>query len=481
MIAKIKIHLNCRSNEILYFKIKLVPNFKMTMNRSFILWVFVLTLLRFHSANSQALLPEILSLAEQADLKDKWLDQRLNTLIPDMMNEEQMDMWLIIASEYNEDPVIMTMLPATWMAARRTTILVFARNKTTNQVDRWAVARYDIGRFFKSAWNPDKEPDQFKRLAEIISDYDPARIGINTSFDFSHANGLTYTEHQLLVQALPKKYQSRLVSAERLAVNWLQTRTPEEIAAYQIVNRIAHQIIEEGLSEKVIVPGHTKTSDLQWWYRQRIQELGLQAWFHPSVDVQRADRMDERGQNFASQAGVDVIQPGDLVHMDLGITYLGLNTDTQRNAYVLRPGETSPPAGLVEAFKKGNRLQDILTSNFVTGRTGNEILAMSLAQAKAEGLRPSIYTHPLGFHGHAAGPTIGMWDKQGGVPGDGDYTLKPYTGYAIELNVTVSVPEWGNKDVRIMLEESAWFDGQRVHYMDGRRTSLILVPRVLPE
>jgi Xaa-Pro aminopeptidase len=435
----------------------------------------------FQSSFSQSNLPEILPLSEQAELRDRWLENRLNTLIPDMMDEEQMDMWLIIASEYNEDPVIMTMLPATWMAARRTTILVFAKNKTTNQIDRWAVARYDIGRFFKSAWDPDQEPDQFKRLAQIVAEYDPNKIGINTSLDFSHANGLTYTEHTLLVEALPKKYQTRLVSAERLAVNWLQTRTPEEIAAYQIISRIAHHIIEEGLSEKVILPGHTTTSDLQWWYRERIQELGLQAWFHPSVDVQRADKVDERAQNFARQADVDVIQPGDLVHMDFGITYLGLNTDTQRNAYILKPGETSPPAGLIEAFKKGNRLQDILTSNFQTGRTGNQILAMSLSQAKSEGLRPSIYTHPLGFHGHAAGPTIGMWDKQGGVPGDGDYILRPNTGYAIELNITSSIPEWGNKDVRIMLEESAWFDGQNVRYMDGRRTSLILIPRVLSE
>jgi len=451
------------------------------MRKTFLSLFTLISLGSMSMVSAQTFLPEILPLSEQSALRDRWLDQRLNTIVPDLMKQEKIDMWLVIASEYNEDPVIMTMLPATWMAARRTTILVFATNKKTQQIDRWAVARYDIGRFFKSAWNPDHEPDQFKRLAEIISEYDPEKIGINTSYDFSHANGLTHIEHTLLVQALPKKYHTRLVSAERLAVNWLQIRTPDEIAAYQIINRIAHHIIEEGLSEKVIIPGHTKTSDLQWWYRQRIQELGLQAWFHPSVDVQRADKVDDRGQNFASQADVDVIQPGDLIHMDLGITYLGLNTDTQRNAYVLKPGETQAPQGLIDAFSKGNRLQDILTSHFVLGRTGNEILSMSLTQAKSEGLRPSIYTHPIGFHGHAAGPTIGMWDKQGGVPGDGDYPLIPFTAFAIELNVTVGIPEWGNKDIRIMLEENAWFDGQKVQYIDGRRTSLILLPRVLAE
>ena len=427
--------------------------------------------------NAQSVMPEVLSLKQQAEVRDAWLEERLVTIVPDLMKRENIDMWLVIASEYNEDPVIRTMLPATWMAARRTTILVFATNKTDGTIERLAVARYDIGRFFKSAWNPDTDPDQFKRLANIIAEYDPSRIGINTSTDYSHANGLTHTEYLQVFDSLPVKYQSRLVSAEALAVGWLETRTESEMAAYQIVNRIAHHIVEEGLSEKVILPGVTTTADLQWWYRERIQELGLTAWFHPSVDVQRATREDIVGQSFASRPPEDVIQPGDLVHMDFGITYLGLNTDTQRNAYILKPGETEPPAGLQAAFKKGNRLQDILTGNFKVGRTGNEILRMSLDQAKAEGLRPSIYTHPIGYHGHAAGSTIGMWDKQGGVPGDGDYPMHPNTAYAIELNVTVAIPEWGNKDVRIMLEENAWFDGNVVRYIDGRKLELLLVPR----
>lgn len=426
---------------------------------------------------SQSIVPEILTLREQSELRDTWLLDRLNWLAPSLMQRENIDMWLIIASEYNEDPVIRTMLPATWMAARRTTILVFATNSKSGEVERLAVARYDIGRFFKSAWNPDEEPNQFKRLADIIDSYNPERIGINTSDNYSHANGLTHNEYLELTKALGHDMSKRLVSAERLAVGWLETRTQQELAVYQIINRIAHTIIEEGLSEKVIVPGHTTTKDLAWWYRERIQELGLSAWFHPSVDVQRATREDKIGQSFAARPDVDVILPGDLVHMDFGITYLGLNTDTQRNAYILKPDETEPPQGLLEAFNRGNRLQDILTSNFMTGRTGNQILKMSLDQAKAEGLRPSIYTHPIGYHGHAAGPTIGMWDMQGGVPGSGDYPLYPNTVYAIELNVTESIPEWGGMDIRIMLEENAWFDGVQVRYIDGRKTELILVPR----
>jgi methionine aminopeptidase len=268
-----------------------------------------------------------------------------------------------------------------------------------------------------------------------------------------------------------------LVSAEGLAVNWLETRIQEELDAYPYINRIAHRIIDEGLSEKVILPGVTKTSDLQWWYRERIHALGLAAWFHPSVDVQREDRTNQTLRSFAGPADESIILPGDLIHIDFGITYLGLNTDTQRNAYVLKAGETEAPEGLREALRQGNRLQDILTQNFKLGRSGNEVLRMSLEQAKKEGLQPSIYTHPIGYHGHAAGPTIGMWDKQNGVPGDGDYKLRANTAYAIELNVTVKIPEWNNKAIRMMLEENAMFDGDKVHYTDGRKTELILIPR----
>jgi Xaa-Pro aminopeptidase len=168
--------------------------------------------------------------------------------------------------------------------------------------------------------------------------------------------------------------------------------------------------------------------------------------------------------------------PGDLLHIDFGITYLRLNTDTQQLAYVLKPGETDVPNYLEEALAVGNRLQDILTSNYVTGRTGNEILRAARQQMEKEGIRGSIYTHPLGFYGHSAGPTIGMWDNQGDTPGAGDFPLHPHTGYAIELNAVVFVKEW-NKDVRIMLEEGAYFDGEKVTYFNGRQRKIMAIPR----
>jgi hypothetical protein len=388
-------------------------------------------------------------------------------------------MWLIIAREYNEDPVIETMLPSTWLAARRRTILVFFDRGEPQGVERLAVARYDVGKTIQGTWNPEEVPDQWERLRQVIEERDPKAIAVNRSKTFGLADGLTASELESLLETLPSKYEDRIVSGERLAIGWLETRIPEEMQVYPTVVKIARAIIAEGLSERVIVPGATTTADVEWWYRDRIAELALDTWFHPSVSVQRADAPDTR-ESFASRPEEETILPGDLLHVDFGIRYLRLNTDTQMHAYVLRPGETQAPAGLREALSTGNRLQDILTSQFAGGRTGNEILKAALEQAKKEGIRPSIYTHPIGFHGHAAGPTIGLWDRQQGVPGAGDYPLFPDTAHSIELNATISVPEWNGKDVRIMLEEDAFFDGEKTWYIDPRMEELLLIPRPRP-
>lgn len=346
-------------------------------------------------------------------------------------------------------------------------------------LETMAMARYNVGTQFQKVWDKEEQPDQWKALAELITEKDPKKIGINKSEMFALADGLSASLYDKLVAAIPDKYEKRLTNGQDLAIGWLETRTESEMVVYQNIVRMAHQIILEGFSEKVVQPGITTTDDIVWWYRDRIRELGFTAWFHPSVSIQRKDPESfEHLRAFSDRPENQVVLPGDLLHVDFGITYLRLNTDTQQHAYVLKPGETSAPDYLIDAFAKGNRVQDIFTSNFKTGRTGNEILKMSLEQGRAEGLKPVIYTHPIGFHGHAAGPTIGLWDQQDGVPGRGDYPLYPNTAYSIELNNGIFIEQW-DKEIRIMLEEDAFFDGEGVRYIDGRQTVLITIPRTL--
>jgi len=420
--------------------------------------------------------PVVLSMKERSDVINKILEQRLNRVVPELMRREEIDMWILIAQEYNEDPVLLTMLPATWQSARRTTIILFSLDPDKKAAEKMAVSRYNIG-FFQTKWNPEENPGQWDRLAEVIEERNPRKIGVNYSDTFALADGISHTNFTKLKNSLPPAFKNRIVSAENLAIGWLETRTPVEIAVYRHINRIAHSLIEEGLSEAAITPGVTTTSDLEWWWRERIRERKLTAWFHPSVSIQRADGAENSFiSNFSDRPPDNVIQPGDLIHVDFGITYLRLNTDTQRHAYVLRPGETEAPAYLKKALKTGNRLQDILTTEFRTGRSGNEILKSALEKAKEENIKATIYTHPIGYHGHGAGPTIGLWDQQAGVPGKGDYPLYPNTAHSIELNAGIYIAEWG-KNIRIMLEEDAIFDGNRVEYIDGRLKELYLIPR----
>ena len=414
----------------------------------------------------------ILEEKDRAKLKDELLEDRFINLLPELMDKSEIDMWLLISREYNEDPVLKTMLPATWLNARRRTILVFYRNKEKNTLERLAVARYNIGKSIKSAWDKEKEPNQWNALSKIIKERNPKKIGINFSKHFPLADGLVKTDYDELQENLTPELSSKLVSAEKLAIAWIETRTEKELALFRDLVKITHDIIDETFSEKVIIPGETTTEDLVWFMRQKVTDLGLETWFHPTIDVQRnTEVLKSHIESFSKGKDEKIIQKGDLLHCDFGITYIGLNTDCQQHAYVLNKDEKEVPKFLKDAFQKGNRVQDILTSNMKSGKTGNLILSASLSQAKKEGLIPSIYTHPLGKYGHSAGTTIGMWDSQNGVPFKGDYPLQKNTAYAIELNTTVTIKEW-QKDIRIMLEEAGFFGDDVFEYVNERQTAI---------
>ncbi len=420
-------------------------------------------------------MPAILDLRERAAIEERWRAERLESFLPSLMRREKTDLWLLVAGEYNEDPVVETMLPPTWLTARRRTILMF-HDRGAAGVEKMAFARYPVAGF-ESGWNPEEQPDQWAAVAAAISARDPRTIAVNMAEHFPLADGLSASHLAALKRALPGSLGSRIMANQNLAIGWLEHRTASEIATYPILSWITHAIIEEAFSERVITPGVTTSDDVVWWLRNRVNGLGLDTWFQPSVAIQRAD-----GGQFSVQQmghrGDSVIMPGDMLHTDFGISYLGLKTDVQRLAYVRQAGESGAPQGLKDGLAKMNQVKDAVLAEIRSGLSGDQILSAARKHVERAGIDGTIYTHAIGYHGHGAGTWIGAWEDQSGVPFIGEQIIQPRTAWSIELNAQHEVPEWQNQKVRFMFEENGFLDeNDRFRFLDGSQNEFILIPR----
>jgi Xaa-Pro aminopeptidase len=422
---------------------------------------------------------KILPEREQAKLYNELLEWRLDNILPEIMRREGIDMWLVICFEYDEDPVYMSLVPEPIMVARRLSILMFhdAPDGFKKLTANWH-GKGSAGYMYTNIFTDRSEGAnaQFTVVADYIKKHNPKKIGINYAEhwdyhdDFSHGTGLSAFHKGKLERALGVEYSSRLVSAEKVAIGWQETRSPRELSLYRHICGIGHDLIKEFYSNKVITPDVTTTQDVVWWIRQRITDLGLKTWFQPSISIRRSPK------DKAKYGEKDrVIRRGDVLHCDVGITYLGLNTDMQHNAYVCRLGEKEPPEGIRELLRRGNRIQAILLEQYQEGRTGNKILLESLRKANAEGLIPRIYTHPIGIYGHGSGMMVGMTEKQEFVPGTGEHPLYPNTVYSIELSSGYKVPEWDNELITIGLEDEAVFTKDGIDWVDGYPTTYYLI------
>jgi hypothetical protein len=413
----------------------------------------------------------ILPEKDREQLMNEWLKWRLDNIVPQLMRREGIDMWLVINREYNEDPVYLSLVPRPTMYARRTSILIFHDLGPEKGVERLSGSYYGMEGWYKGTW-VDKKKKQFESLAGVIKALNPKRIGINTSENWAFGDGLTASLKGKLGNALGPELSSRFVSAENLCVGWLETRSPQEMSVYRHICGIAHDLIGEFFSNRVITPDVTTTDDVVWWFRQRVTDLGLDTWFQPSISIQRSKK------EAAKSAESNVIRRGDVLHCDVGITYLGLCTDMQLQAYVCRIGETDAPEGLKEALRRANRLADVFMGEFVQGRSGTDIVTAAMKKGEAEGLRPLIYMHPIGVHGHGAGCVADARPPES-APEDnlerGKYPLFLNTAYAIEFSGTTAVPEWDSQDVRIGYEENALFTENGCRFIDGRQMKFYLI------
>lgn len=427
---------------------------------------------------------KILPYRKQVSIIDGWLKKRLDTIIPMVMNRWNQDMWIVACEEYNEDPVLKSMTPCAMMTARRITILVFCRNE--KGVERYSLARPHIGLddYYESIWtkatgqdwhvesdsplqSPEKET-QMECLERLIKAKKPKSIALNVSDDFAFGDGISHRFYTC-IKEIADRVDIPVVHGDKLCVSWLETRLPEEIAAYHGIVEIAHNIIDEAFSSQVILPGVTTNLDVKYWMMQKVIDLGLTPWFDFEVSIKREGKLEYEEEEMT-------ILPGDFLHCDIGLIYLGLCTDTQEDAYVLKANENDAPAGLKEGMRIVNRLQDIVMANFEEGRSGNEILKLSREQAIAEGIRPCIYTHPIGYHGHGAGPTIGLWDMQQGLSGlQGTYPLFNHTLYSLELNATITLPEWKDDEFIFSIETDIIFQDGKAAFAHERQTKLHLI------
>jgi len=422
--------------------------------------------------------PPLPPLREQEKIRQGWLKARLERVLPPLMRRHGVSMWIVLSREYNEDPVFFSLVSPSVMAARRRTILVFHDKGPEQGVERLALGGGSNGGLYKLYRDPDVEnrelwgQAQWTLLRRLVEERKPATIGLDISQTHAFADGLTVGEWEQLAAALGP-WTSRVVRAEGLALDYVSTRVPEMLPTYRQMMAIVHALIARAFSAEVITPGQTTTEDVEWWLRQQVNDMGLGEWFPPSVSVQRP------GAGARSVIADDepvVIERGDHLHTDFGIRAMGLATDTQHVGYVLRPGEADAPEGLRQALARSNRLQDLLLERMKPGRTGNEVLLETLAAMKAEGIEGTVYTHPIGDHGHGAGPLIGMWDRQQPIPGRGDIALLPSTWFSIELQATTGVPEWNGQRVRSAQEEDALLaeDGT-ISWVLGRQTRYHLV------
>lgn len=447
--------------------------------RSSLTLSLVLLLLASTAASAAVPMPPPLpSVREQDATRQEWLKLRLERVLPGLMRRHGVSMWIVACREYAEDPVFSSLVSPSVMAARRRTILVFFDRGPEKGIEHLALGGGSNGGVYEVYRDPQVEnrelwgQGQWALLRKLVDDRRPSTIAINVSHTHAFSDGLSAGEREQLESALGP-WTSRLVRAENLPLEYVSIRLPEMLPTYRHLMKISHALITRAFSSEVITPGRTTTEDVVWWLRQQVRDMGLGEWFPPSVSVQR---QGTGARSVLAEREAMVIQRGDHLHTDFGIQAMGLATDTQHVGYVLREGETDAPEGLRTALARSNRLQDLLMARIKPGRSGNEILLDTLAAMRAEPIDGTVYTHPIGDHGHGAGPLIGLWDRQQGVPGRGDVLVLPSTWFSIELQATTPVAEWGGQPVRSAQEEDAWVDAEgRVEWVLPRQEKYHLV------
>ena len=442
--------------------------------RNSVLLLFVLSWVVYaQTQNGGKALPKLLSVREQQRVREGWLKKRLDTMLLPMMRQNKIDMWIVTNEEFHADPVTAYIAPPLPYVGRRE-FFVFA-DRGGDKLDRIAIVRYGeehLGFFFELLNPPGREIGP--TLRRIVEERNPKTIALNIGGMRGATDGLTHEAYKFLADAVGPDYASRFVSAAPLIVEYMDTRLPEELEHYRTAVELTDILTQRAFSNEVITPGKTTAGDVRWWFLQQVNNLGLDVWFQPDLRIQRHNKEPGKTQQFLSVTSEsEVIQPGDVIHIDCGVNYMGLSTDWQKMGYVLRPGEKDVPEGLKKALTNTNRLQDALFTHIKPGVKGFEVYDATMADMKKLGIEAMIYSHSVGNQGHALGASIDFRRPTTGNSLEPPFREGSYT--SVELNTSTPVPEWDGQKVTIMMEDDAYLTKDGMKWFRPRQTAFYVI------
>lgn len=415
-------------------------------------------------------MPKLISQREQLKVREEWLKKRLDTVLLPMMRKHNISMWIVTNEEFHSDSVTEYIAPPIPYVGRRDFFVLFDNGKT---LDKIAVVRYSEEhlKYFYTVLSPPRDKTG-EALLQIVKERNPKTIALNMGGGRGQSDGITHDAYKFLAETLGKEYESRFVSGGKFITDYLDTRIPEELEHYRNAVLVTDILTRRAFSNEVITPGKTTVGDVRWWLIQQVNNLGLSIWFQPDLRVQRQAKENSTAQQFLNTADESlVLERGDLLHVDFGLNYMGLSTDWQKHAYILRENEKDAPSGLKTALKNTNHLQDALFRVARTGMTGAEVYDTTMEQMKKENIQAMIYSHPIGTHGHGLGASIDFRKTIGGA--EERLRLGSYT--SIELNTSTAVPEWNNQRVTIMGEDDAVMTEKGYEFIRPRQTEFYLI------
>jgi Xaa-Pro dipeptidase len=439
------------------------------------IFVFVFLAVAAATAQSAPKAPKLLPWSQQLAVREKWLAQRHEMILP-MMRAHGIGMWIVVNEEFHDDPLTQYVAPPRpYAGGRDYFVFTDAGEKGLRKVAITGFAEENLKQFFES---PDEPRPADKVLPELYEQYKPQKIAISIGGRRGVQRSLTHDTYNLLVEKMGPDAAQHFVPAADLIEDYLDTRIPEEFETYRTMVQLTDVLTRRALSSEVIHPGKTTVGDVRRWLYDQLWENRVTTWFQPDLRVQRRNRKNDTSRGFLAVASEEaVIERGDVLHVDFGITYMGLNTDWQKMAYVLMPGEKDVPAGLKAAMKNTNTLQDVLTLRAARpGKPAADVYKETMDEMKQKGIEAQVYSHPIGNQGHGLGPSIDFRSAQRTDLGaTQSKPLRKGAYLSVELNTQTAVPEWEGQKVYIMMEDDAYLTDEGYKFFVPRQEAFYLV------